>query len=104
MELKDWQKLIDDIYGVKDRRRGLAWTFAWLVEEIGELGSALRKLELNEGDREKVMKNLHEEFADCLAWLSTTASIVGIKFEEVIKRYESGCPYCKEIPCVCKTK
>ena len=103
MHLDDWQMLIEKIYLEKDKKRGLAWSFAWLVEEIGELGAELRKLELNEVDKQLNLKHLHEEFADCLAWLSTLASMAGIRLEDAKKRYESGCPYCKTTPCACSS-
>ena len=102
MQLDEWQKLIEQIYLKKDKKRGLAWSYAWLVEEIGELGAELRKLDLNEENKQKNSEYLHEEFADCLAWLSTLASMAGIRLEDAKKRYENGCPYCKEIPCACK--
>ena len=101
MHLEEWQKLIERIYLEKDTKRGLAWSYAWLVEEVGELGAELRKFALKEEDAELNSEHLHEEFADCLAWLSTLASMAGIKLEDVKKRYETGCPYCTEIPCVC---
>jgi NTP pyrophosphatase (non-canonical NTP hydrolase) len=102
MHLEEWQKLIEKIYYEKDKKRGLAWSYAWIVEEIGELGAELRKLDLQEEDKSTTMAHLHEEFADCLAWLSTLASIAGIKLEDVKERYENGCPYCHTVPCSCK--
>ena len=37
MEISELQRRIEAIYGERDRRRGLYETFAWLVEEVGEL-------------------------------------------------------------------
>jgi hypothetical protein len=35
MDLRDFQQLIEKMYSHKDRARGPAGTFVWLVEEIG---------------------------------------------------------------------
>ena len=101
MHLDEWQKKIEKIYYEKDKNRGVAWSYAWLVEEIGELGAELRKMDLQEEDERINMKHLHEEFADCLAWLSTLASLAGVKLEDAIKKYDRGCPYCHTTPCSC---
>ena len=95
MDLKSYQKLIAKIYLKKDRRRGLDKTFNWLVEEIGELAQAIRK-----GKNEKI----REEFADCLAWLLSVATILGVDAESAMKKYGRGCPKCLKTPCVCKEK
>ncbi|MEA3056865.1 MAG: hypothetical protein QOD30_2297, partial [Actinomycetota bacterium] len=41
--LDDFQRVISDTYGERDRERGLAGAVAWLVEEVGELAQAIRK-------------------------------------------------------------
>ena len=73
MEISELQRRIEAIYGERDRRRGLYETFAWLVEEVGELARALHA-----GDP----ANLREEFADVLAWLATLASLAGVELAE----------------------
>lgn len=93
MNLNDYQKLIEKIYYDKDSSRGLDKTFNWLVEEIGELSRAIRKK-----NREKI----REEFADCLAWLLSVASILDIDAEEAMAKYRNGCPKCHATPCECK--
>lgn len=93
MDLKKYQKLIEDIYYKKDSKRGLEKTFNWLVEEIGEFSRAIRK-------RERV--KIEEEFADCLAWLLSVGSILGIDAEKAMKKYRKGCPKCHRRPCDCK--
>jgi NTP pyrophosphatase (non-canonical NTP hydrolase) len=95
MEIGEFQDLIESIYGRRDRKRGLAGTFMWFVEEVGELAHAVRS-----GDRE----NLEEEFADVFAWMSTLASISGVDLESAVGKYRSGCPYCKKVPCTCPEK
>ncbi len=95
MNLKSYQKLIADIYLRKDRKRGLDKTFNWLIEEIGELAQAMRK-----DDPRKI----REEFADCLAWLLSVATILGVDAEQAMGKYKRGCPKCGKIPCVCREK
>jgi NTP pyrophosphatase (non-canonical NTP hydrolase) len=92
MDLKQFQDIIKQIYFKKDSERGLDKTFNWLVEEIGELARAIRKK-----DKEKIQ----EEFADCLAWLLSVGSILGIDAENTMTKYRNGCPKCHKIPCTC---
>ena len=93
MTIAQFQQLIERIYLEKDRRRGLAGTFMWFVEETGELARALRLRD---------DKQLQAEFADVLAWLATLASIAGVDLEAAARtKYESGCPKCRGIPCRC---
>lgn len=93
MKISEFQKNIEDIYLKKDAERGLLGTFAWFVEEVGELSRELRSQE----DK----KHLQDEFADVLAWLSTLASITGINLEEAANKYANGCPKCQKTPCIC---
>lgn len=92
MDIRGFQQLIERIYFEKDSARGLDGTFRWFVEEVGELARAMRS-----GDRE----GLQEEFADCLAWLSTMASICRIDLETAAEKYATGCPKCGRTPCGC---
>lgn len=93
MTLAEFQAMIDQIFGAKDRERGAAATFQWFTEEVGELARAIRK-----GERE----NLEEEFADVLAWLSTLASMHGIDLTAAAKKkYPGVCSYCGNSPCSC---
>lgn len=93
MEIKSFQKLIEDIYFKKDSDRGVDRTFLWFTEEVGELAEAVRKR-----DHEA----LETEFADVLAWLSTIASIMEIDLEKAaLAKYGRGCPKCGNTPCSC---
>lgn len=91
--LAAFQAHIEAIYGERDRARGLASTYMWFAEEVGELSRALRK-----GEPE----NLREEFGDVLAWLVTLASMAGVDIESAAERYTAGCPRCAAIPCNCR--
>jgi len=93
MKITEFQKLIEDIYFEKDKKRGLEGTHMWFCEEVGELTRALRRNQRDE---------LEGEFADVLAWLSTLASIAGIDLEAAArKKYAEGCPRCNATPCAC---
>lgn len=88
-----FQKLIYDMYSRKDIERGVDGTFMWLMEEVGELASALRS-----GSKEE----LKGEFADVLAWLTTIANVKGIDLTEALmEKYGSGCPGCGQLICTC---
>ncbi len=89
----DFQQLIQTMYGSKDAARGIEGTFMWLMEEVGELSTALR-----EGTREE----LEGEFADVVAWLATIANVAGIDLTQALaKKYGSGCPGCRKLVCAC---
>ncbi|HOK23382.1 MAG TPA: MazG nucleotide pyrophosphohydrolase domain-containing protein [Candidatus Hydrothermia bacterium] len=93
MEIKEFQKLIKDIYFIKDSRRGKAETFQWFVEEVGELAKALRH-----GKPEE----LSEELSDVCAWLFSLANLIEIDIESCLRKYTHGCPKCGKVPCKCK--
>ncbi len=91
--LTEFQQLIRRMYIEKDVARGIDGTFMWLMEEIGELASALRS-----GTHEE--RTL--EFADVLAWLATIANVAGVDLNEAVARkYGAGCPGCGRFVCTC---
>lgn len=92
MDLSELQTLMRDTYGERDVARGSDATFRWLTEELGELARALRK-----DDR----VNLDLEFSDVLAWLASLANLQGVDLNDVMRRYEGGCPKCARRPCGC---
>lgn len=92
MDIKDFQDQIENIYFEKDNMRGKLGTFAWMVEEVGELSRAVRR-----GSKGEML----EEFSDVFAWLASLASQCGISMEEAAARYANGCPKCKNTPCTC---
>lgn len=50
----------------------------WLIEEVGELATALAGNDA---------ANKEEEFADVLAWLCTLANINDVDLQKAIKKY-----------------
>jgi NTP pyrophosphatase (non-canonical NTP hydrolase) len=81
------------IYFHRDSERGTEGTYAWLVEEVEELGEALK---------EKNRKAMEDEFADVLAWLASLANVVNIDLEKAAtNKYDNKCPKCRQTPCKC---
>lgn len=96
VDIAAFQKMIADAYGDKDGARGVAGTFMYFMEEVGELAEALR--EPGEHD-------LEGEFADCLAWLASLAHLAGVDLEKAaLAKYRGGCSVCAQSPCVCVSK
>ena len=77
LTLATFQKHISDRYEKVDRKRGWPKTFAYFIEEVGELATALT------GNNHE---NLEEEFADVIAWLCTLANITDVDLSAAIKR------------------
>ncbi len=75
MELRELQSLMREMYYERDSARGLHATFAWMVEEVGELAKAIR---MGEG--------IEEEVADVLAWLLSVANLLGVDAEEAVRK------------------
>lgn len=92
MELSAFQQLMDDLYGDRDKERGVPATVAWLAEELGELAQAVRK--------GTVEQQLHE-IGDVLAWLASLTQQLGLSLEDAAARWASGCPRCGDTPCSC---
>jgi NTP pyrophosphatase (non-canonical NTP hydrolase) len=96
MNVRDLQALIEKMYSDKDRARGTPATFLWLVEEIGELATALR---------EGTQQDKEGEFADVVAWLVTLANINDVDLAAALEaKYGKGCPGCGLLVCTCDSK
>ena len=92
MQLDEFQQLMADTFGERDRARGVDATIAWLTEELGELARAVRKGTHTE--------QLHE-IGDVLAWLASLTDQLGLSLDVAAARYAQGCPKCKALPCAC---
>ena len=93
LSISDFQRLIRKMYVEKDRERGVSGTFMWLMEEVGELSTALRS---------GTKKEMEEEFADVLAWLTTIANVVDVDLNKaLVDKYGEGCPGCGKLVCEC---
>jgi NTP pyrophosphatase (non-canonical NTP hydrolase) len=93
VHVREFQDMMRRIYFHRDFERGAVGTFDWLVEEVEELGEALK---------EKNTKAMENEFADVLAWLASLANVVNVNLEKVaITKYNNRCPKCGQTPCKC---
>ena len=96
MHIYEFQHMMRRIYFHHDSKRGAEGTYLWLVEEVEELGEAVK------GKDKKALEN---EFADVLAWLASLANVVGVDLEEAaMAKYNQRCPKCKQVPCQCRRK
>ena len=93
LHVLEFQEMMRRIYFHRDSERGTTGTYNWLVEEVEELGAALK-----EQDHKAVMN----EFADVLAWLASLANVVEIDLESAaISKYNYTCPKCSKSLCEC---
>jgi NTP pyrophosphatase (non-canonical NTP hydrolase) len=95
MNIREFQNMMRRIYFHRDSKRGATGTYEWLVEEVEELGEALK---------EKNTKAIEDEFADVLAWLASLANVTDIDLEgAATRKYNGKCPKCRQVPCNCST-
>jgi NTP pyrophosphatase (non-canonical NTP hydrolase) len=91
MSINEFQEMMKRLYIRRDSDRGVDGTYNWLVEEVEELGEALKG-----EDKEATEK----EFADVIAWLASLANIVKIDLEKAaVSKYRNICPKCLQAPC-----
>lgn len=93
MHIHEFQEMMMRLYFHRDFSRGIDGTYNWLVEEVKELGEALKS-----NDKEA----LEKEFADVIAWLASLANITCVDLEKAaVNKYNGKCPKCKKSPCQC---
>jgi NTP pyrophosphatase (non-canonical NTP hydrolase) len=93
MEFNNFQQLMREIYFHRDSQRGAEKVFMWIIEEMGELGRAIRT------EDEPGMK---EEIADVVAWVCSLGNVLGVDVEEAVTaKYSTVCPRCQKVPCEC---
>ncbi|NHJ02053.1 MAG: nucleotide pyrophosphohydrolase [Candidatus Heimdallarchaeota archaeon] len=94
--ISEFQILMNQLYGERDRIRGQEKTLIWLQTEMGELFEAYLKNNMNV---------LEEEVADVFAWLCSVCNLFGIDLEKVAwEKYPSICPKCQKSPCECSLR
>ena len=94
MHIREFQKLMRELYYERDSKRGKQGTLDWLKDEVEELKEAVE-----ESDK----KSVEEEFADVLAWLASLANLADIDLEKAaFSKYPNKCPKCSQNPCNCQ--
>jgi len=89
----EFQKMMRCIFFHRDSKRGVTGTYDWLVDEVKELGEALK------ADDKKA---LEDEFADVIAWLASLANVTNVDLEKAaLNKYDNKCPKCGHSPCRC---
>ncbi len=95
MFIREFQNMMRRIYFHRDSKRGATGTYNWLLEEVSELGEAMKKND---------QKALRDEFADVLAWLASLANVVKVDLEAAaLQKYSGKCPKCHQTRCSCPT-
>ena len=93
MQIGEFEDMIRRVYWHRDSRRSVEQNYIHLVEEVGELGSAILK-----GDRVLI----EDELADTFAWLVTVAAVLKVDLDKAATgRYNNSCPKCQSLPCKC---
>ncbi len=93
MHISEFQEMMRRLYFHRDSKRGKDGTYAWLVDEVRELGEALDK---------NNKKELEKEFADVIAWLASLANVTETNLEKAaLDKYSNKCPKCRQSPCEC---
>ena len=98
MKISEFQDLMKELYFQKDSKRGVKNTFIWLVEEIGELATLLKKDNID-------TDQISEELADIIAWTNSLANLLNIDLEQALfNKYPNQCKKCGNKPCRCKNE
>ncbi len=99
MDIRQFQDLMKTLFLKRDTDRGTMKTFAWLVEEVGELAHELRQIESGKAGRKG---QLEQEFGDVLAWLCSLANLAEVDLEKAaLAKYPFMCGKCGHSPCEC---
>ena len=99
MDIRQFQDLMKTLFFERDQERGSMNTFAWFVEEVGELAHELRQLEAGKLES---LSSIEQEFGDVLAWLCSLANLAGVDLEAAAAaKYPGTCSKCGKNPCEC---
>ena len=93
MHITEFQQIMKILYFHRDSERGVKGTYEWLMDEVKELGEALKGTDKEATER---------EFADVIAWLSSLANLANVDLEKAaLNKYPHKCPKCQHSPCQC---
>ena len=92
--IREFQVLMETLYGIRDRERGIDRALIHLQTEIGELFEAYLKED---------PCSSREEVADVFAWLCSICNLLDIDLEDAAyQKYPNRCPKCNTNPCKCQ--
>jgi len=77
MQISEFQTLMKEKLGDKDKQMGSDFLLNVLIEEVGELARALRK---------KTQTEIAEEIADVIFSTVSIANLLDIQIERILKR------------------
>ena len=87
MHLVELQTLMDDLYGARDRERGLASSVAWLTEEVGEVARIIARTYGEQSSKDSDKKViLADELADVLFVLICIANQTGVNLTDALEK------------------
>jgi NTP pyrophosphatase (non-canonical NTP hydrolase) len=99
--IRDYQQLLDKVYGERNRELGFHNALARLVSEVGEI-SILNALGPDTPNNTKLIHDECElELADILSWIIALAYTQNIDLQSVVLRQHYCCPGCNETVCAC---
>lgn len=107
--LKKWCSHLDNLYGEKNKEKGVENILNRLFKEVYELISLqLKTLHPHEKHKslslEEIRRGYALELTDALAWTIAIANFLEIDLEKAVwDRYGEGCWNCRQIPCICTT-
>ena len=100
--ITQWQKHLDNLYGKKNREKGINAVLNRLEKEKKELVKIEPMRQMGNYNNNQVEEEYALELADTMAWTMGAANILNINLLEAIKsRYGNGCKKCEEYECVC---
>lgn len=102
--LEKWCSHFNELYGAKNKGKGIENLLNRLFKEIIELGSLPVKLSRLDSkiSLEEIEREFALELADCLSWTIAVANFFEIDLEKsVLDRYGKGCQTCGKNPCNC---
>jgi NTP pyrophosphatase (non-canonical NTP hydrolase) len=93
LHICEFQEMMRRLYFHRDHKRGIDGTYDWLMDEVKELGEALKTCD---------KQALEREFADVIAWLASLANVTDVNLEKAaLDKYDNKCPKCGCSPCQC---
>ncbi len=87
LRVAEFQQIIRKRYLETDAARGAPGTFMWLIEEVGELATAIQDNAPEKTPTAAQRANLEEEFADVIAWLTTLANVMEVDLASALQKY-----------------